>query len=246
MSTQGIELALQQIALALNPLINPSMVIDGWIPLINETWVYASATTITVPAGASGRYTTGDKIRLVQSGTTKYFYVVSTTDTVLTVTGGTDYTVANATIESPAFSKHQTPIGFPHWFSWTPTWSGMTIGNATVNAKFAIIGESVVCRFSCALGSTSSISSLVSFTLPVTGDAIYASSNIVGVGTCHILDNGTQTYLGNVELTSTTLARILAWNSAGTYVAAVGFSSTAPFTWVAGDQFNGSFVYQIA
>ena len=40
--------------------------IDGWISA-DETWAYASATTITVPAGATSKYSAGDKIKLNQS-----------------------------------------------------------------------------------------------------------------------------------------------------------------------------------
>ncbi len=44
---------------------------DGWQPA-NETWTYASATTITVPSGAASKYAKGDKIKLTQT-TVKYF-----------------------------------------------------------------------------------------------------------------------------------------------------------------------------
>ena len=62
---------------------------DGWMPA-EETWTYASATTITVPSGAASKYSKGDKIRLKQGAGYKYFYVVGIADTVLTVTGGSD------------------------------------------------------------------------------------------------------------------------------------------------------------
>jgi hypothetical protein len=39
----------------------------------------------------------GDKIKLTQT-TVKYFYIVGVANTLLTVTGGSDYTVANAAI----------------------------------------------------------------------------------------------------------------------------------------------------
>lgn len=87
---------------------------DGW-KLAAETWAYASATTITVPSGAASKYSIGDKIKLTQT-TVKYFYITAVADTVLTVTGGTDYTVANATISANYYSKDQSPVGFPGGF----------------------------------------------------------------------------------------------------------------------------------
>jgi hypothetical protein len=84
---------------------------SGW-KLANEAWAYASASTITVPTGAASRYSVGDKIKITQT-TVKYFYVTAVADTVLTVTGGTDYTVANAAISANYYSKMASPVGFP-------------------------------------------------------------------------------------------------------------------------------------
>jgi hypothetical protein len=86
---------------------------DGWLDPI-ETWTYASASTITVPSGAASKYSVGDKIKLTQT-TVKYFYVTAVADTLLTVTGGSDYTVANAAITSNYYS-HSNPVGFPGGF----------------------------------------------------------------------------------------------------------------------------------
>lgn len=91
----------------------------GW-QAANQSWSYASATTITVPSGAASIYSVGDKIKLTQTSA-KYFYIVGVADTVLTVTGGKDYTVANEAITLPYYSKAASPVGFPQWFSYTPT-----------------------------------------------------------------------------------------------------------------------------
>jgi hypothetical protein len=104
--------------------------VDGWISA-NETWAYASATTITVPSGAAAKYVKGDKIKLTQS-TVKYFYIVGVADTVLTVTGGADYAVTDAAISANYYSHASSPIGFPVRFMLsTPTWT--TTGTAFTN-----------------------------------------------------------------------------------------------------------------
>jgi len=114
---------------------------DGWTPA-NATWTYASASTITVPSGAASKYAKGDKIKLTQT-TVKYFYVVGVADTVLTITGGSDYTLVNATISLNYYSHASSPIGFPGWMNWTPaiTYSGGTTdptSNTVNTAKFHI------------------------------------------------------------------------------------------------------------
>ena len=119
----------------------------GWVKS-KDTWTYASPTTITVPSGATGIYSVGDNIKLTQT-TVKYFYVVGVADTVLTVTGGSDYAVANAAITSPYYSKTVTPTGFPRTgFSLgTPTWttSGTAFTNQPINNNFRFHINSGLC-----------------------------------------------------------------------------------------------------
>ena len=89
--------------------------VDGWIP-VSVSWTYASADaptfTITVPTGAASLYGVGDRIKLTQT-TVKYFIITAVADTVLTVYGGTDYTLANAAISAISYSHMKAPLGFP-------------------------------------------------------------------------------------------------------------------------------------
>ena len=123
-----------------------NLVGTGWVKS-NDTWAYASATTITVPSGAVAIYSVGDKIKLTQT-TAKYFYVTSVADTVLTVTGGSDYTVANEAITSPYYSKAASPVGFPSFFNCTAptmTTSGTAFTNqpTTKEIRFKMTGTLV-------------------------------------------------------------------------------------------------------
>jgi len=142
---------------------------DGWQPA--GTWTYASATTITVPAGAAAIYSVGDKIKLTQT-TVKYFYIITVADTLLTVTGGSDYTVADAAITNNYYSKASSPVGFPGRFQWNPT-EAWTAGTAPINPSvnncfFSIVGK--VCtvnafRSGYTAGATCTV---LTFDLPVT------------------------------------------------------------------------------
>ena len=89
---------------------------DGWC-YDTDTWTYVSATSFKI-TGKDVRYKfpKGTKIKLVQSGITKYFYVVETafsTDTTITITGGSDYSLASTTISGQAYSYAAAPQGFP-------------------------------------------------------------------------------------------------------------------------------------
>jgi hypothetical protein len=121
-----------------SPLFKGS--IDGWISA-DETWAYASATTITVPSGAASKYQRNDKIRFQNndSGTYLYAYIITVADTLLTVIGDV---VPNATLTDNYYSHSENPMGFPHLFSITPAVVGWS-GSPTIVARFSITGRKV-------------------------------------------------------------------------------------------------------
>lgn len=154
-----------------NPLFQGTW--DGWIAA-NETWTYASATTITVPSGAASRYQKGDKIKITNNSATKYFYIVSVADTVLTVTGGSDYTVHDSAISNNFYSKIENPQGFPVWFNWTPSYgagAGTFSSVTTGVAKFMVKGDSYIAMIRCA-GTLSDATPFTTFTGPLTPSGV--------------------------------------------------------------------------
>lgn len=117
---------------------------DGWTP-IGVNPVYVSATSIKFTGiDLTSVFPVGTKLKLTQT-TIKYFYVTAvafSTDTTLTVTGGSDYTIANAAITEFYYS-HGLAFGFPEWFDWTPTsYSGFST-NPSQTMKFSLNGRTV-------------------------------------------------------------------------------------------------------
>jgi hypothetical protein len=114
---------------------------DGWVAA-GETWTYASATTFTVAGvDVTAKYSKGTRIKLTQT-TAKYFVVAASsfsTNTTVTITAGTDYTLANAAITSPLYSYATNPQGYPGWFTYTPTYTGFS-ADPTPDAKFCVVG----------------------------------------------------------------------------------------------------------
>lgn len=226
---------------------------DGW-HYANEDWAYASATTITVPTGATLRYSVGDKISFYQSGSQKFFYITGVASTVLTVTGGSDYTVANATITQPRHSTHATPFGFPGYFNFTPSWTNLTPGSGTNSGKFSMIGKTCNVWLQFIYGSGSVMGSSPRFTLPVAASSSYPTSMQVILGNLSVDDNGTGSYFGTWNIdgtTGTTTARPLlgltfAYAGSGTGTAYTGFAVTTPFTWTTNDKFFGNLTYEAA
>lgn len=92
---------------------------NGWIPA-GETWTYASATTFRISGDKTSKYQKGDKIKLTQTSV-KYFYIIGVSytspNTTITVTGGSDYSLTNATITNNFYSRQEAPLGYPAYFN---------------------------------------------------------------------------------------------------------------------------------
>jgi hypothetical protein len=152
-------------SLAINTLTG----VDGWTTA-NATWSYISASKIGI-TGASSILSVGDKLKYEASGSTIYQYVTSAASALVVVTGGTDYSVPNAAITNNYYSKQSSPLGFPQWFNYTPTYSAvspMTYTSAsTTVAKFSLIGKVMHVRVS-ATGTTGGTAAVtIFFTLPI-------------------------------------------------------------------------------
>lgn len=220
---------------------------DGWVEA-TDTWTYASATTFTI-AGVdrTAQFPVGTKVKLTQTSV-KYFYVTASafaTDTTITVTGGSDYTLANAAITSPFFSNAATPNGFPQWFNWSTTYVNITAGNGTTVAVFSMSGKTVNLRLNFTLGNSSSVGTAPTFTLPVTS-VNYAGPTTTPIGSFRVFDASGGEYVGSTYWLTTTTAIIQVWDSAATTLRPSNISSTNPMTWTTNDGFTLAATYEAA
>ena len=114
--------------------------------------------------------------------------------------------------------------------SYTPTWTGVTLGNGTNTGGYKQFGRMTYFRATFVLGTTSAITGAVTVTLPLTA-ASSAQTARFAVG---FLDGGTE-YPGVSGGSSTTTVAALTMNVAGTYPSSATISATIPFTWGNGD-----------
>ena len=211
---------------------------DGWQEA-NEQWVYATATTITVPAGATSKYQIGNKIRFKQGGAYKYFYIVGVSDTVLEVTGGSSYTLTNAVISDNYYSVAESPLGFPDWFSYTPVNTNIIVGNGVEEAMFCLKGKTGFLAYNLTWGSTTAFSGDIKIGLPIIG--VNHTNTYLFLGPVHAQDAGTaaNNALGVI---------LLIKNTATAYIAKPDFSvysATIPFTWASTDVLRVNVAYRI-
>lgn len=144
---------------------------SGRSPTEKTAWKYGgSATTITVTTDATTYYSVGDRIRLKQGGSYKYFYIVGVASTTLTITGGSDYTLTNADITDVEVSKEVAPLGFPVAFAYTPSWSGFSVNPSGGVIRFSLVGN--VCRLHFQSGGGTSNATGFAATLPINARTI--------------------------------------------------------------------------
>lgn len=218
---------------------------DGWTAS-SDTWTYASASTFTI-AGVdrTTTFTKGTRLKFTQTSA-KYAVVVSSsfsTDTTVTIAVNTDYTIANAAITSPYYSYEVNPQGYPLRFAYTPSLTNITLGNGTLTFTFAVIGSKVFVTGRFVMGSTSSISGVLTFSLPVTINTNLTNYYQMG---CSIDDYTTTEYTGIVVQASTTTVGVYVSNSSATYLQRTATSSTVPMTWVTSDECRFQIMYDMA
>lgn len=191
---------------------------DGWIdfPVIPT---YVSATSMKFSGiDYTGIIQKGDKLTIDQSGY-KYFYITAvsfSTDTTVTVTGGSDYTVANAVIVNPQFSKQATPQGFPLQHNWTPGFTGFSVNPTVTAAKFSISGGMVNVTYIQNASGTSNATGFTITGLPVAaGTSDDSSANRLWVGR----DNGVGGLTVYCYVSGTTLTVEKTWATPASWTA---------------------------
>ena len=159
--------------------------VDGWTSA-NETWTYASANTITVPSGAAAKYAIGDRIRWKQGAGYKYGVIITVADTLLTIAINTDYTVATPTAITDNYYSHQaSPIGYPQWFNYSPTWTAVDPMTFTSSdhrvSRFSITGKTCTVEFAEGGTTGGSAGPSITMTLPVASTSSSADYFATGV-----------------------------------------------------------------
>lgn len=190
-------------------------------------FTYASATTITVTSiDATKFFQISDKLHIVQSGTDKYFYVVAVTSTLLTITGGSDYTLANATITTIELSRLATPLGFPVVMNYdcnpqgVGTASNFSLGTGQKLGRFLMIGKEVFFEAGVVFATMNSGDG-VKINLPVGTVTPIGTNTVADRMLCQVTDNFTDG-LGSGKIDITPYNVLTLYN----FPAFTGFSAT--------------------
>jgi hypothetical protein len=131
------------------------------------------------------------------------------------------------------------------WTQWTPTWTGLAAGNGVYSRRHWIRhGTMIHGELSFTLGSTSSISGPITFSLP---PAVAAAStagipmgNAIMIDVSAGVDAHAEVRVSSGQLTG----NIVCFNSSTTYLQATQATSNIPFIWASGDLIIASFWYE--
>jgi hypothetical protein len=134
--------------------------------------------------------------------------------------------------------------GLLDWTAYTPTFINLTLGNGTIDFKYAKLGKTVNVRGQINFGSTTSVTGAILISLPV--NAFTASGGPI-IGNSYFNDASlSTTNTGYVQVDATTRMRYSVIVASGTYSTISIVNATVPFTWANTDSLNFTATYQAA
>jgi hypothetical protein len=134
--------------------------------------------------------------------------------------------------------------------SYTPTFTGFTLGDGTASFKYATFGKLVVLRANITFGSTSAVTAVspnsFEYSLPVTAQGVPSVQSSTSGG--QLLDASTASRVPIVASPNTTTTGTVFWIES---LVAVSYfnafsTTTSPFALAASDEFRFSIAYEAA
>lgn len=126
------------------------------------------------------------------------------------------------------------------WTTFTPSWTNLTVGNATQDFKYSTFNKIMFIRGALTFGTTTTMGTSPSFTIPTSATAIQRT-----FGIAQYSDTGTATFVG-LCVANSTLISLFNFDSSGTYVSRTNVTATAPHTWANTDVIYLDLVLEIA
>lgn len=135
------------------------------------------------------------------------------------------------------------------WTAWTPTLTGITLGNGTLACRYKERGKSVEAIFQLTAGSSTTIASIggaaSTFTLPKS--AVSSLLTKAAIGQNSLYDSSSAiSYIGVTTLESATTAGLNVGYASGSYLFQGTLFDTVPVTIATGDKITATLLYEMA
>lgn len=100
--------------------LNDTLLVGDWLVRNAANYAYLSATTATLFNNEENLLSVGDRVRWKQTGDSnyRYGYIGNIASNVITILGGTDYSVANLAFEEFGIALNSNPSGHPQLINW--------------------------------------------------------------------------------------------------------------------------------
>ena len=134
------------------------------------------------------------------------------------------------------------PTATEAWQAWSPSYANLTVGNGTVVARYIQVGDLVTAAWLFTMGSTSSVGTGPTVSLPVTATSSYTATYMT-LGTAEYVNAWVAAYLGLADNASTTTVALQSIGASGIWAAV---SATVPFTFATSDALSFQISYEAA
>lgn len=126
------------------------------------------------------------------------------------------------------------------WAIWTPVMTNILIGNGTLSAYYRVFGKTCFFRIHINCGTTTSIGTAISFTLPSTAAKAYLTQRFSPVGNAIAHNSGVAIFQG-VPFIDNSQSNVQVWWS----VTAGALTNAPPFAFGAADDLAIEGFYEI-
>jgi hypothetical protein len=130
------------------------------------------------------------------------------------------------------------------WTSFTPSWTNLTVGNGVVSAAYSKFNKILFVRVYFDFGSTSSLTSNLTMTLPASLTQNTASQETIGLA--NITKTGVYPIPGIVVVSSSTAVQIQTWLSSGTYPSVRNVEPGVPVAFASDSNISFEFTTRLA
>jgi hypothetical protein len=216
-----------------------------------------AGTTLTIARGVGGTsaqaHDAGETIRHgiyaqdFEDGSAHYAASTAVHGVAGSVVGTTStQTLTNKTISGSSNTFSAVPVSAltGAWSAWTPTWTGLTIGNGTVQARYIQAGKTVSFELRVDFGSTTTLTATQGeFTLPATTNSSVSRRIFNGLWTSYV---GTVKAIMIADTVSSTTSAKLFFQSNINAFATYTSANASTYLPSASDEFVISGTYEAA
>ena len=145
---------------------------------------------------------------------------------------------------SQSYASAGLPFGLPWKDDWSPSYANITVGNGVVVARYVgEPGQLVVAQWMLTFGSTTTIGSNNTISLPVNASTLFAAEKL-NMGSAMMLEDGTDRHQGIVERESSTTCQVRTLDAGSAVLKSGNLTASVPFTWGEFDSLSFEITYE--